>query len=310
MAELEFVLFDINETPYYTENVISYELTRDISAPCDGLRLNFISKNPLEEINRVKAYSGDRLIFNGYCDTQREESVPLGNRVFIFARSSACLLVDNEAVTRTYQSPSAKSLFIINAKGLGFKFSFDDCFCEGAYTVGKGASCYSAINSLVSAVKKRNIIITPENDLTVPEGKNILKLDGEKIISEKKIINRASPISRIDYKTSDSAGYVYHFKSRTFEKAGIKRSKKLNLSALPDWQRSFVLKNVMNDAAVDYNVIEIVTTELVYPELYDSVLNYEDYSVKSVYRIFDGGGEKCVLRLFKEIETEEIMYVD
>ena len=318
MAEIKIVLTDTEGLSLEVKNdIISFELSRDINAPCDGLQLSFLSARLLGEIKDVRVSFDEELIFNGYCDTQREEAMVEGYRVFIYARSSACLLVDNDAVSYTYQSPSARSLFIINAKGFGFKFLLEDCFCQGNYTVGKGVSCYGAINNLVSAIRKKNIIVTPENELIIPDGKGTVVIDRNSVLSEKRIINRGSAISRIDYKTAAGSEYSYHFKSRSIENAGIRRTKKLNLSALPDWQRSYVLENLATEAALDYNSMELVTDKLIPVQLYDRVKTDEgcfeginDYRIKGVYYSMSNRGVRTILKLFRQKNLEEIIYVD
>ena len=317
MAELEFRFFDVEGRETKADNVLSFELSRDISAPCDGLRFSFLTDSPLDEIKEVKAYLDGELIFNGLCDTQQEKALAEGFEAFIYARSNACILVDNDAHAYTYESPSARGLFIMNAKQFGFKFALEDCSCKGSYTVGRGVSCYGAINELVSMIKKRNLVVTPENELTVPSGDGRVRLSGDKIISEKRIINRGCALSEIDYKTASGSDYSYHFKSRSLERAGIERSRKLNLSALPDWQRSYVLNNAMARAAYDYQGIELITSELLNVNLYSGVeLNESafegigDYCVKSVDYVFDKRGERMILSLFKEYDLEEIIYVD
>lgn len=316
MAELSFKLYDVNGSCAEVDSPVSFELSRDVSAPCDGLRLSFLTEELLNEIVRVEAYLNENKIFNGLCDVQRETVLASGFSVFLYARSTACVLIDNDAVSYTYESPSARGLYIINAEPLGFTFAFDDCFCEGSYTVGRGVSCYSAVNNLVRMIKKRNIVVTPDNELTVPDGKRVIKLDCEKLLSEKRIINRASPLSRIDYKASSNSDYSYHFKSRSLDRAGVNRTKRLNLSSLPDWEKSYALNNIMTRSAFDYKSIELVSNELAFAELYSLVeldggsFNLESYRVKSVDYVLNDNGERMILKLFKEIDLEEIIYVD
>ena len=148
-------------------------------------------------------------------DVQKEEVKSGYTEYFIFARSLASLLVDNEAEPETYYSPTAKALFIINAEKFGFSFDFQDCAASGKYVVSKGSSCYSAINRLVSAQYGKSITVTPDGHITVPEGKSVLTLEGDRIISEKRIINRGAPVSQVDYKIASNSSYSHHMKSRS-----------------------------------------------------------------------------------------------
>ena len=313
MAELSFKLFSETGEEFSPEKIISYELASSVSAPCDGLRLSWLSDSPIDELSRVEAYIGDGLIFSGCCDTQREENAGDGTKCFIYARSSACILTDNEAMPSTYDAPTAGSLFIINAEKYGFSFSMEDVACSGKYTVRKGCSCYSAVNRLVSSVTGRNIRITPDGRLVLPEGETVT-LDCGRVISFKKTVNRGAPLSQIDYKTSADSSYLRHIKSRYFERKGITRAKKVNLSSLFDWERGIELKRMLREAAAEYEKLEITLSGAQEVGLYDEVTldGYETqgYRVSSLLRILDKSGARTVITLTREHGLEEIMYVD
>lgn len=107
MAELSFVCYTPQNEKISVDGVVSYELSKTAQAPADGLRLTFLSDKKLPCINRVLAYDGDELIFNGIADTQRQSVTSTGISCFVYARSTACILLDNEAKPYTYDSPSA-----------------------------------------------------------------------------------------------------------------------------------------------------------------------------------------------------------
>lgn len=120
MAGLIFSAYDTEEKEIAVSNVLSYELSKDEDAACHGLRLYFISKVPLPELFMLRAKNNGTIVFNGYVDTQRETSDEKGTVCFVFARSTACVLLDNEAKPQVYFKPTAEALFLSNAKGLGF----------------------------------------------------------------------------------------------------------------------------------------------------------------------------------------------
>ncbi len=314
MAELSFRLYSETGEAISPERIISYELSSSVSAPCDGLRLSWLSDSSPFELSRAEAYIDGGLIFSGYCDTQREENAPDGVKCFIYARSSACILTDNEAQPCTYDAPTARSLFKINAEKYGFEFLMKDVSCEGKYTVRKGCSCYSAINRLVSYVCGKNITVTPDGRLTVSGSDEVCEIDKDKVITLKKTVNRGAPLSEIDYKTSSDSSYMRHIKSRYFERRGIIRTKKVNLSSLFDWERGIELKKMLRDAASEYEKLELTLTGALEIKMYDEV-DYSEYETNGYYtasilRILDKNGERTVITLLKEHDLEEIMYVD
>lgn len=315
MAEIEFFLYDLDGVKQRVINIISYELSRDIDAACDGLRLSFCSDNTLNEIQRIEAYCSNDLIFNGLCDTQRESAGEAGVECFVYARSTACILVDNEAMPFIYNSPSTTALFKLNAEDFGFENRLDLLCCNEEYQVSKGTSCFAAINNFVNGLTGKSIIVNAKNQLILPQQDNETCLDGC-IISEKRIINRGDALSRLDYRADNRHGYVYHMKSQFFEDKKINASRKLNLSSLPKWQRDFVALNRLKSANCSYNTIEAVLDGCRDFALYSRVSynseifgKTEDYFISSCTMICDKNGERTRLVLNKNIDVREISYV-
>ena len=75
--------------------IVSAVLTQTAEVACDSLSIKIIGGKSLDEIERVYVYKNNKLIFNGYCDCQRTTADERGFETYIYARSSACLLVDN-----------------------------------------------------------------------------------------------------------------------------------------------------------------------------------------------------------------------
>lgn len=313
---LNFVLYDLDNNSHTLDDVTSYQLQKNADAPCDGLRLSFLSKESLDEIIRVQVYDEEELIFNGYVDTQRESLDENGYESFIYARSSACLLVDNEAEPRSYKKPSVMSLFLIYAKELGFESKLPSIICSADYIVGKGVSCYDAINDLANGVTGKSIVVSPSNQLMLPDNSQEIKLDKFDIISEKRVINRGKPISVIDYKISTSLEYNCHLKSRFVEDKKIARKRKMNVSAFPVWQQEYKLKNAIKRSCQSYNTVEIVIDGGYLVPLYSTVDYHsrylgrlDDYYVTACQIICDSKGERTRIVINKDIDLGEISYV-
>lgn len=315
MALLKFIAMDINSVEVRIDEVISYELSRDSDAACDGLRLSFATQGPINELKTIKAFNGDELIFNGIVDSQTDSVSSNGMDCFIYARSTASILLDNEAEPMSYYCPSTESLFIKNVRDFGFKNKLPLHSIELNYLVGKGVSCYGAINNFVKGITGRNIVVNPNDELILPLGEGEIDFNKLEIISEKRTVSRGKLLSQIDYKIDGDLKYSHHIKSRFLEKNGIVASKKINLTTLPVWQREGVAKNTIMTNAEDYYKIEAVVSGCVSPQLYDSAVGktnfgeLDGYYVTGVCIILDNKGERTRLSLCKRIELEEINYV-
>ena len=216
-----------------TSGIVSAVLTQTAEVACDSLSIKIIGGKSLDEIERVYAYKNNKLIFNGYCDCQRTTADERGFETYIYARSSACLLVDNDAFAYTYNRPSAQSLFDAYAKPFGFSYKLDDICTFKKYEVSSGSSLYGAINLLVSTITGNSIRINADNEIfMLKPSENILSLNDFSVISAKSIINRSEPISAVNYKKEFSYLYDCHTYSQLAEKLGFSRQRYVNLAAL------------------------------------------------------------------------------
>lgn len=303
----------IDGASFEIKGIISYELNRDIDAVCDSFRISFLSENQLDEIVSIKAYDGDRFVFNGLVDTQRESYGKNGFECFIYARSSACILVDNEAKPCTYTNPTALSLFMRNAGGFGFSSSLPRLFYNCDYQVNKGTSCYGAINNFVRGLTGKNIFINPDNELFIPSGDGNICLDDYEIMSVKRVINRGSLISQADYKINSNNDYCYHIKSRFLEEQGVYTLVNLNLSSLPVWQRETTAENIIKNSAANYHKYEVVVSGVAFADMYDSAssmqYDFGDYYISGISISFSSNGEKTKITLNKSLDLKEIRYV-
>ena len=313
---LKIVFTDIDGNDFYAENISSVELSRTAGAACDGIRINYFTERSMSEINRVHVYSGEGLVFNGYCDTQRETVEGQGRRCFVYARSSACLLTDNEAEPVTYNRPTAGSLCIDNAREFGFECEIEDIVCNSDYTVGKGTSRYSAVNDFVCGIIGSDIVITPDNKIMLPDYDSVISIDSKDIESEKILINRVGAVSRIDYKIKNDTSYKYHLKSRYLEQRGINRGVLVNVSSLPKWRQDGTVLNRLKKYSSNYNCIELKVGGFVNANLYSGV-KYDSktvdctdgYYISEIVYNFDKNGEYTTLTLSKNIDLKEIRYV-
>ncbi len=317
MAELSFRLYDGQNKCTEPQRIISYELASETDAACDGLRLSFFAEEKIGEITRVEAFEGKSKIFTGFADKQTLSTSESGKRVFIYARSSAALLVDNEALPCQYHHPSARQLWFHNAREFGFDFGLPVLYCDKDYYVSKGTSCFGAINDFFKMLYSRGIYVDANNVIRAFEKSQKLKtLEGSRVVSAAFTVNRSKPLSQIDYKINASDEYCYHLKSRFAEKSGIARRRLINLSALPLWQREAVAKNRLESSYSELYTLELELAGTVDFRLYDrakvnlkGVCEGRELLVYQLVKSKNDKGEKTLLRLRAETEGELINYV-
>ena len=313
---MRFEFQDIKGKHFDISNVISFELTSEAGAACDGLRISFISADDVDEIVSVKAYSEGELVFNGFCDDQKLIEDKSGRKCFVYARSSAALLVDNEAIPFQYVSPSARQLWFSNAREFGFECGLPEVYTENNYMVSKGTSCYGAINDFVFAVYGAPIYVTPENVLKVFElSEKVKRLDRYNVVSLSRIISRSEPISAVDYKINTADSYSYHFKSDFADARGIKRRRLYNLSSIPQWQREKAAQKKIGQSLSDYYSVQAVIAGECDLQLYDRVKFSFSGGAAEEFFVYEktvsksASGEKTAVVLKKNIDGELINYV-
>lgn len=316
MAKLKFFITDLDGKRQEVSSILSYQLSKDWDAACDGLRLEYLIEKAQSEICIVEVYMGDKRIFNGYVDSQRERYDSGDTTCFIYARSSACLLTDNEAEPCLYSSPSALALYVANARSLGFSWDMPDIYCDKEYLVSKGVSCFGAINDFVEGVCGSRIVVDGDDCISLLKKGDTVCVSGDDVISEARSINRGDVVTQLDYKTDSANGYDHHLMSRFFDEKGIKTSKKSNLLALPAWQRDTSLLTIIRSSARDYYVYDLVVESGDFS--LGNMVRYHsryfgemvDMLVVSLCYILDEKGERIRLSLSQDIDLKEITYVD
>ncbi len=316
MAEIKITLAGIHGEELKVNELLSFELSRSIDAPCDGLRITYLCGEEPFEISEVTVHIGGEKVFYGICDRQKMTSNEKGFEVFVYARSSAAVLLDNEAVPITYNAPCTDILFHNEAKRFGFKNKLPDFYCGEEYAVTKGISCYGAINNFVQFMCNKNIAVSPEGELFLPDGKGKIALDNEKIISEERCINRALPFCKIDFKLKNDSTYARHRESEFLKEQKIIRSRKVNISSLPEWQRSGALSSMLTSSVSEYSLAKITIDGCRNFSLYDlAVYNKSEFgtldgfSLSKITITQNSFGKQTELTFSKEFDLKEVTYV-
>lgn len=309
---MTFLLRDTDDKQYLVDSAVSYELVSEIGAACSGLRLYFDSDDEIGEIYSVQV-KNDRgtLIFNGLCDLQRESRKADTAEYFIYARSTAAVLADNEAAPFEYKNPTARQLFAVNAKGFGFTCDLPDIYTENSYIVSKGTSCFGAVNNFVFMMTGRSVYVDESNTLKIySESKTVKRLEDYDVISQSFTINRCDVISRVDYKMNASEEYKYHYASSLAQRNKIIRSRKMNLSGLPPLQRENAAKNKLAASIDNYYCFKVQLAGDCDFQLFDRVKTDKgEFLVYEMIHSKGEQGEETALVLKKKIDGELMNYV-
>lgn len=311
-------IFTVDGREYSDLDLTEINFTQTVGVACDSLCFYFKSANFIDEINRVVAFDGDNLIFNGYCDCQKRIDTQNGYENYIYARSSACVLVDNEALPFTYNCPTSKQLWFSLAKDLGFEYKLPDVSSTDKYEVSKGNSCFGAIRQFVEFKTGKIMYVSPKNELKCFEKSDDIKsLNTYRILSSTASINRSEPLSKLCVKkTSDQTSYSLKLWAGVCDEIGIERVQYLNLQSLPQWQREYSALNNLKSSFDSYKTLEIKASGFIRDNLYQRFnynskdVNYDDYLLIEKKYTLDENGEVTRLTLKKEIDIKELTYVD
>lgn len=300
------------------KNISELCFTQSAGVACDSLWLSLFSDFYIGEIKQIIAYHNNILIFNGFCDCQKNSENEKGYEISLFARSSACILVDNETVPYTYEKPSAKQLCHCIAKKYGFICELPEIYSDFKYQVSAGSSCYGAISRFVSLLTDGFIYVTPKNEICLQKLSGSVKsLNSYDVLSAVRIFNRSEPVSKITFKKSaDDARYNMHTEIHPDISMGAEREMYINLSSLPRWQRDNTVLKKLRESYENYDVIELTVAGYAEEGLMQLCSfatdrhRYENYYLAEKKFMLSQKGEFTKLILRKNIGFKEITYVD
>lgn len=314
---MKIQMTDIDGREYHIKDVTQIIFTETVGAACASLSFRFMDKEKIGEIISVRAYLDGGIVFNGSCDCQRATANSKGFEVYIYARSSASVLVDSQSKPFTFNCPSARQLWAEYARDLGFEYSLPEISCNEKYEVSSGTSCFGAINNFVYALTGNEIVITPENKISLGTlSKDIKSLNGYTVLSASAVINRSEPVGEICYKREQDTDYKAHLVSQLAMEKGLGRTRYINLNSVAQWQRANTVSRKMKGFFDDYMLLEITVKGTVDEKLYQrfcycgEIGKYDDYILTEKKYTFDGSGEKTRLVLRKNIDMGDTVYVD
>lgn len=310
--EIEF----LNGEKKEIDTLISYSWTSDISAACDGLRLYFLWDGEIQPVYRVRVFKEQDCVFLGYADTQKITYDSDGCVCFIYARSSACLLVDNEAEPVTLISPTSTQLFETFAEEFGFRNGLEQIQRDSVYMIQKGTSCFGVIQDFMADASGAGIYVDSTNTIRVYKNSNKVKIQQDRIISESFITERGEPVSDLYYKIESKEPYRHCITSQSLKQEQIARRRYFNTSSYPVGQRERVIRQKLYSISGRYQRMEMTVQGTVTAPLYSRLAPYSDqpddycdYILEQ--RVLTGSekGETTKLVFRKDIDLQEVMYV-
>lgn len=204
----------------------------DEDVPADSLELELDTVG-LGELKYVELAKDGKVIFSGEVDEQTEELCEFPKTVII-ARSSAAILIDNEAYPMSLENPSAEDVFRFFAEPFGFrKLCGVDRELNSKLTVAKGTSCFNVLKTFsknVYGAFPRCEGDTLYIDGKKPAGRLRLGYAEMPLISLKTTRLRCNRISAVYVRTADNEGYVNKIADYEAEAQGVKKVRYLNAS--------------------------------------------------------------------------------
>ena len=214
-------------------SVQSLVLQKDFEVPADSMTF-VLSEVVKENIAYVVLKEDGREVYRGVVDEQNVYISSKEQTEFV-SRSTACVLLDNEACPATFFYPDARLLTEKYLAPLGVtKFSGENRVYPGEFKVAKGMSCWQVMESFASklygmlpVVQGDTIVFRDECD----EEDVVFSLGGENppIRLEHRRL-RCKPLSAVRVRTPESSGYTSVVYDKESVNCGIRRERYLNVT--------------------------------------------------------------------------------
>lgn len=299
------------------QTVLSCEISAALDAACDSLSVWLHLDSAPPEIVRIRAEENDRLLFYGPVDRQTARWDESGFRCYFYARSEAAVLVDNEAEPMTLYCPGTDTVLALTAAPFGFRSRLEATALQTSFDITKGMSLYAVLSEFYRAAAGKEIWIDAGQCIRPAEPGKKITLAPEKILQACSVINRAEPISAVDYKSDGDTAYIRHCKSQTAEEAGIRRVRKYSLHGTPVWLRKNKAARLVQAAMNGYKEAQLTVAGAAQASLCDRVELHlpalgltSEYTVKEICRRISKNTDVTELVLAQACDAKEIHYVD
>lgn len=313
---MTFLVTDVQDRQYLLSEILSFEMNKSMYVPCHSLYVEFLSPLIEAELKGVRAFRGEKMVFDGVVDCQRIRTDSRGTRESIQARSTAAKLVDSECEPCTYNGPGTAALVRSICGGMGFESRLPNVCTQGVFRTAKGTSCWGALRAFLKTAAAGELFVSEENALCIyaPTGRTV---DLESLcVSALKTVRRSGTVSRVLYKIG-ADGYRHHADCEDLIKKGIDTARYLNVSALERTQHRGAAEKIIKDSVRDYIQFEVTAAGEPEIELYDRAAGIplpgaekEPLYVRELSVLRDTRGSRTQLLLSPEEKTKENFYVD
>ena len=209
----------------------------ELDVPADSLVLSCLYDSEIfEQGDRIAAYNGDELIFEGQLDELSRVHKDNGLALKLCARSAAAVLLDNEAEPLSYRNPTAVLMYYKHLKPFGLTdVEYDLTPILGYMRIDKGMTQWQAVERFCKIRYGSKLRISGSGKVYLKGFKSDKKVkfggNGIKYYSIKENKCRHKLISEVKLKVSKTAGYLSTMKNPNPESEYVKRVRYVNASA-------------------------------------------------------------------------------
>ena len=212
---------------------LTVRIRMDEDVPADDLYAVF-PESWVGELCSVTVLDGARVLFKGIVDEQECVIGADGCYLRLSMRSPAAFLLDNEAMPRCYDHPSARMIYERYAEPYGIAAGdMDDATCFGELTVTKGMSRWGVIQAFCTACYSSTPRVSVDGVLYLKG----MPIGGTAVFGGKRGIRytsltdsrrRCDELSCVNVKLSPDDGYAYRIENTEALERGICRERYLN----------------------------------------------------------------------------------
>lgn len=209
----------------------------ELDVPADSLVLSCVYDSEVfDKGNRIAAFDGDELIFEGQLDELSRIHRDTGVALKLCARSAAAVLLDNEAEPLSYRNPTAALMYFKHLKPFGFTdVEFDQTPILGYMSIDKGMSQWQTVEKFCKIRYGSKLRVSGSGKVYLRGCKSDKKVKfgvgGIKYYSIKENKCRHKLISEVKLKVSKTAGYLSTMINPNPESKYVKRVRYVNVSA-------------------------------------------------------------------------------
>lgn len=294
-----FYLTDIRSNIHRIDKPLKIKLRSDFDTPADSLYLKSAVFENMPELCFIRAEHNGETVFEGIIDEEIYSADEKGLTLEISARSRAAVLLDNEAIPAVYFMPSFKDIFEMHAKSYGVKGYIGNARCKGSFTVKKGMSEWSVIDSFAKNIMGTVPRISPDMILIADYSKSDKshtisnQLNCAVRFSYAKLKNmRYGIVSSVAAKLESLDGYNAVIVNEAAAQRKIVSRRLINLSNLPEWEKEFKAKRIIEKSENESFTLSV------------KIPSYRNFSVNDRVCFYDG-----VLGDFDNLKVWSTQYV-